>query len=112
MEIKQEIIKYIEEVQNATFIGLEGVFKENNIDYKGDLVLNYQDFKNIILWSKWNKEAISVLEELLSEGKIVMSLSNALPYEEAGGVLNLPIARSFKERDFQEWLPVTFKVTK
>lgn len=110
MDIKQEIVRYIENNPSTTFLEIEQLFKDNEFDYKGDLVLNYQNFKNIILWSKWNQPAVKVLEELLNEGKIRMNLSNGLVYETAGGVLNLPIARSFKEKDEQEWLPVTFKL--
>lgn len=103
--MKNEIYDFIDKKGGGiSFVELE------RIDgFKGDFEMLLEP-KNIIFWQGINQVAITAINELLEEKRIVCYPSSVLVYLFDGKQMNLPICNkiSFKKYKNPRWLPVVF----
>jgi hypothetical protein len=68
-----------------------------------------KEYLNIILWADMSAAAIAAMKRLLETDQIVPTPTTWLVYNFDGGVLNMPIAASYKKRYAKpHWFPLVF----
>ncbi len=65
--IKKSIVEELQEKGFINFIRLEDIFDENSFEYRGDREIYDALQPQILFWSGWNEEAISLLHSLIDE---------------------------------------------
>lgn len=101
--MRESIIKCVK------FGGISFVEMEREIEgMKGDRVLLLK-YESLILWVDVSQEFIDEIGQLVSEGIITFQGCSPLIYSIDGKMLNLPIAKSFRDYKKPRWLPVVFR---
>jgi len=107
MTLKQDILNLITERRWVSFAELA-----NHIPgFKGDLILLFpatERYSNICLWSGISDAAAHAIADLQETKAIHPSPSCAMTYLLDGGLLKMPIAKSFRHYKKMHWLPVVF----
>jgi hypothetical protein len=99
-DIKAEIISMLTDVgEGLSFVNLSEIE-----GFKGDLELEIED-KNIILWSGVSQDAITGLNQLMTDGIIDIVGTSELTYIADGTLLAYPIAKSNRQYKTPRWLP-------
>lgn len=111
-EIQKDILNYIKEHEGTSFVEIENIFKKSNFDYKGDREIVSRNFKNVYYWTGWNKQAISVLTELMKSNLVNFCVASTFIYVVDGKVLLLPQATRWKNYKTPRWVPLAFNITK
>lgn len=76
--------------------------------FTGEATWGKEDL-NIILWADMSAAAIAAMNRLLKSEEIVPTPSSWLVYSFDGGVLDMPIAASYKKRYGKpHWFPLVF----
>lgn len=103
--IKEKIFELIcEKMGDVSFVELEDSIE----NFKGDFMLNLDDFPRIILWSGLSKDAVVSLKELMIEEKIFAEPCSLLVYLIDGKCMDLPIAKRLFNYSKDRWLPIVF----
>ena len=106
------ILNYIEKNDMIDFVQIEDIFKQNCFQYQGRHDIYIKD--NNLIWQNWNKEAISILRQVIEEIRIRgISTSECFlqvdktVYDIYGRSLNLPIGELKKSYlNIVHWTPV------
>ncbi|EQA7714421.1 pathogenicity island protein [Staphylococcus pseudintermedius] len=106
-KLKKEILNYIKNHKETSFVEIERIFEENKFDYKGNGAYTSGDNDNVILWVGWNERAFDIVAGLKRDGYIEMNICPPMYYLIDGKSLNLPIVKS-KNIKTDHWLPVAF----
>ncbi|ARJ51320.1 pathogenicity island protein [Staphylococcus lutrae] len=106
-KLKKEILNYIKNHKETSFVEIERIFEENGFDYKGDGAYTSGNHENVVFWLGWNEEAFDIVAELKHDGLIEMNICPPMYYLIDGKSLNLPIVKS-KNIKTDHWLPVAF----
>ncbi|EMC0290213.1 pathogenicity island protein [Staphylococcus pseudintermedius] len=106
-KLKKEILNYIKNHKETSFVEIERIFEENKFDYKGNGAYTSGDNDNVIFWVGWNERAFDIVAGLKSDGLIEMNICPPMYYLIDGKSLNLPIVKS-KNIKTDHWLPVAF----
>lgn len=110
--LKEEVYKHIQEYLGTIFLDIEKLFNRLEFDWRGDLSVVPEGNVSIVYWSGWNEQAINILYELNSEGRIKMKPISEMLYELEGDKLDLPIAKQNRKYKEQRWLPIAFYACK
>ncbi|MDK3919428.1 pathogenicity island protein, partial [Staphylococcus pseudintermedius] len=105
--LKKEILNYIKNHKETSFVEIERIFEENKFDYKGNGAYTSGDNDNVIFWVGWNERAFDIVAGLKRDGYIEMNICPPMYYLIDGKSLNLPIVKS-KNIKTDHWLPVAF----
>lgn len=109
-EIKNIILDYVRKNNNVSFVEIEELFEKSDFSYKGEYSLNnIGGYENIIIWVGWNKEAISLINELMKEKKVYTTTCNVLVYLIDGKYLGYPIAKRLYNYKKVHWAPTVIK---
>ncbi|BAS45635.1 hypothetical protein SSCHL_0855 [Staphylococcus schleiferi] len=108
-KLKKEILNYIKNHKETSFVEIERIFEENNFDYKGNGAYTSGENDNVIFWVGWNERAFDIIAGLKRDGYIEMSICPPMYYLIDGKSLNMPIVRS-KNITTDHWLPVSFSL--
>ncbi|EPN4970478.1 pathogenicity island protein [Staphylococcus pseudintermedius] len=106
-KLKKEILNYIKNHKETSFVEIERIFEENKFDYKGNGAYTSGDNDNVIFWVGWNERAFDIVAGLKRDGYIEMNICPPMYYLIDGKSLNLPIVKS-KNIKTEHWLPVAF----
>ncbi|ELJ9084608.1 pathogenicity island protein, partial [Staphylococcus pseudintermedius] len=106
-KLKKEILNYIKNHKETSFVEIERIFEENKFDYKGNGAYTSGDNDNVIFWVGWNERAFDIVAGLKRDGYIEMNICPPMYYLIDGKSLNLPIVKS-KNIKTDHWLPVAF----
>ena len=106
IDIKKEIVKTALLTKQLDFVTVGAIFKEFNINYKGEYSLISNEFKNITIWGGWSMEALNIINELLSNRVLILEIINPNIYVLFGTTLKLPIANAYKDYHEMHWLPM------
>ncbi|HAR5788761.1 pathogenicity island protein [Staphylococcus coagulans] len=106
-KLKKEILNYIKNHKETSFVEIENIFEENGFDYKGNGAYTSGDNDNVIFWVGWNERAFDIVAGLKRDGLIEMNICPPMYYLIDGKSLNLPIVKS-KNIKTDHWLPVAF----
>ncbi|EIS6358844.1 pathogenicity island protein [Staphylococcus pseudintermedius] len=106
-KLKKEILNYIKNHKETSFVEIERIFEENKFDYKGNGAYTSGDNDNVIFWVGWNERAFDIIAGLKRDGYIEMNICPPMYYLIDGKSLNLPIVKS-KNIKTDHWLPVAF----
>ncbi|ELD8124359.1 pathogenicity island protein [Staphylococcus pseudintermedius] len=106
-KLKKEILNYIKNHKETSFVEIERIFEENKFDYKGNGAYTSGDNDNVIFWVGWNERAFDIVSGLKRDGYIEMNICPPMYYLIDGKSLNLPIVKS-KNIKTDHWLPVAF----
>ncbi|MCM0356861.1 pathogenicity island protein [Staphylococcus aureus] len=108
-KLKKEILNYIKNHKETSFVEIEQVFEEQGFKYKGNGAYISGNHKNIIFWMGWNEEAFNIVADLKRDGLIEMKICPPMYYLIDGKGLRLPIVKN-KNLKSDHWLPVTFNL--
>lgn len=100
--MKNKILRKFQELGDGiSFAGLSHIE-----GFKGDFMYGFPD-KNIYFWFSCSEEAIDAIEELISEGAIVLKPTVELVYL-MDGIMprNKKVAKKFRTYVEERWLPV------
>lgn len=106
-KLKKEILNYIKNHKETSFVEIERIFEENKFDYKGNGAYTSGENDNVIFWVGWNERAFDIVAGLKRDGYIEMNICPPMYYLIDGKSLNLPIVKSKKIKT-DHWLPVAF----
>ncbi|EJG5122514.1 pathogenicity island protein, partial [Staphylococcus pseudintermedius] len=63
-KLKKEILNYIKNHKETSFVEIERIFEENKFDYKGNGAYTSGDNDNVIFWVGWNERAFDIVAGL------------------------------------------------
>ncbi|ELJ9265810.1 pathogenicity island protein [Staphylococcus pseudintermedius] len=106
-KLKKEILNYIKNHKETSFVEIERIFEENKFDYKGNGAYTSGENDNVIFLVGWNERAFDIVAGLKRDGYIEMNICPPMYYLIDGKSLNLPIVKS-KNIKTDHWLPVAF----
>lgn len=93
-ELKNLIVKMIEEKGDVSFIDIEEIFETKKIDYTGDYAFACPgEYNHIITWLGWKIEFISLISQMCNEKLIEAEPCSPLVYIMSGKILDLPLIK-------------------
>lgn len=111
-EAKKAVINLVNTKNNVSYVEIERLFDELGFDWRGEGDIVASKCENIIFWSGWNKEALRVMNELLTEKLIDWEPCEWLIYFIDGKTLELPIVKKPRMYKTTHWLPRVFTIAK
>lgn len=63
-KLKKEILNYIKNHKETSFVEIERIFEENKFDYKGNGAYTSGENDNVIFWVGWNERAFDIVAGL------------------------------------------------
>lgn len=107
------ILDYIATNSEASYAEIELLFDKNGFDYRGDIEIHSSTNDNVIFWAGWNEEAVSLIGDLIREGKIkrIPVARSLYPIVRLmdGKALSYPLLRGNPESiKHPHWLPCVF----
>lgn len=108
-ELKQTVLDFIQSHNGTSYAELERLLDRLQYEYRGRHEARAGANPNVILWAGWNKEALELIAELITAGKIERTPCSPVLYAIDGAMLHYPILAGdpFKA-SFTQWLPVVF----
>ncbi|HBK0565411.1 TPA: pathogenicity island protein, partial [Staphylococcus pseudintermedius] len=67
-KLKKEILNYIKNHKETSFVEIERIFEENKFDYKGNGAYTSGENDNVIFWVGWNERAFDIVAGLKRDG--------------------------------------------
>lgn len=112
-ELSSAILNYIDVNKEMSYAELELLFDKTGFDYRGDIEMYSATNENVIFWTGWNDEAVSLIGDLIREGKIkrIPVARSLYPIVRLmdGKALSYPLLRGNPESiKHPHWLPCVF----
>ncbi|HCT0446263.1 TPA: pathogenicity island protein [Staphylococcus pseudintermedius] len=110
-KIKKELVNYVKDNVDTSFVEIEKIFEENSFDYKGNGAYTSAENSHVVFWYGWNRQAFNIVSELVNDDLIQMNRCEPIIYMVDGKALSLPIVDN-KNIETDHWLPVVFNISK
>ena len=106
----EESIKYIEKVDNVSFVELLNHLEDLNFNVKGELNIILKE--NLVLWIELSEDFVKVFEELKKQCPVI-SCHPIIYFLDGAGLTLKPVNFSCLKNNFKykntRWLPVVFR---
>lgn len=100
----QQILDYIQRYGGVSFVELERKIE----GFKGDMVLHFPDYPNVMLWPWVSPEATEALNSITK--MIDIKPCSILVYMADGKIPDMKIAKRLMDYKTTRWLPIVFSV--
>ena len=111
-KVKKKILKYIKKNVDTSFVEIENLFNEMDYNYKGNIAFANGTHPNVLYWSGWNQETMSMIIELLNDQQIEMIKCEREVYLIDGKSLKYPNPNSNMREEKEYWIPIVFNSVK
>lgn len=102
------IKEYIRINDAVSCVELERFLDGIGFEYRGDFCIASTKSRNVVFWSGWNQDIISLVGELQEENAIHKEPAQFLVYLLDGGGLDMPTVKTYREYKRDHWLPIVF----
>lgn len=108
--MKEQILKLIRQRDYVTYAELDemidGFHEEPE---EGVILLEHDDFKNIVYWTNVSATGNKAINELIKEGSIHRVQASLMTYMIDGKCLRMPIVKRARSYQKPHWLPTCFR---
>jgi hypothetical protein len=106
-----ELVEFITARDNVSFVELERWLEEHGVSARGEIELSLTDVPNLVLWTHMSDRFAEIVEDLRTDGRVMLEPSHFLVYFIDGRVPGYPVARRPPKQGYRNphWAPVVFK---